>query len=263
MVFSMDVAYVYSVSDAGSMIPNVIRSIKSLSKYVDKKEIIVFFTPPTSKLSRAKLLRLAVVKETRNISKPFVFVHRSSRYGEKCHLCDVQSSTVVFLDADVVVKKDLSPLLIGDFDFSARKHFPTKQSEKGWIDQRLWFNIFRDAKSDPIPMPNAGFMIFKNYCHQKIREQWLRYVNDDKLPNACLRNNPKEQTALAIALSGKRIRWLTANEHAYCWLNEEKTDTYVLHKPFLLPKPLVNLEYAMTVYYAQIFRAFSNALFSE
>ena len=78
---------------------------------------------------------------------------------------------------------------------------------------------------EPIPMPNAGLMIFKNFCHLSIKEEWLKHVNDPYLPNACPSYyNPKEQTAIAIALSGKKIRWLTANEHAFGWLGEVNID---------------------------------------
>lgn len=49
----------YTVSDMGPMIPDVVRSIISLRKYVDKRVIVVFYTPPTSKLSWALLSRLA------------------------------------------------------------------------------------------------------------------------------------------------------------------------------------------------------------
>lgn len=96
------------------------------------------------------------------------------------------SATVVFLDADTIVKRDLVPLLEGDFDFSARKHFPTVESATGWIDERKWLEIFWNLGKEPILMPNAGFMIFKKSCHHKIREQWVSYINDDNLPNACI-----------------------------------------------------------------------------
>jgi hypothetical protein len=261
--FVMDIRYVYTVSDMGAMIPDAIRSIRSLRKYVDKKDIVVFFTPPRSKLSYAILSRLAVVKEVDNLSKPFVFFggHGLGRYGEKCHLCDVDSSTVVFLDADTIVKKDLFPLLEGDFDFSARKHFPTKESATGWIDENIWVEIFRSTGKEPVPMPNAGFMIFKKFCHHRIKEEWLKYINDDNLPNACLHHNPKEQTALALALSGKKIRWLTAKEHAFSWLGEGKIDTYVLHKKTLLPKPFDGAERILTVYSASTLKFLSEVLF--
>jgi hypothetical protein len=259
----MYTTYVYTISDTGRMIPYVVRSIRSLNKYVDKEDIIVFGTPPMSKLNYARLSKMAMVRLVQNLSKPFVFLKGqcASRYGEKCHLCDVPSSTVVFLDADTIVRKDLASLLEGDFDFSARKQFPTGESEKGAIDIEFWSEIFKNKGKTPVPMPNAGFMIFKNSYHHKIKEQWLKYINDDKLPNACSFGNPKEQTALALALStqilGTKIRWLSAKEHAFSWLGEENVETYVLHKP----KPYSFLDRKLLLWNGRIFRSISSILF--
>ena len=215
-------------------------------------------------MSLAILSRLAVVKEVDNISKPFEFVEGSGarRFGEKCCLCNVSSSTVVFLDADVIVRKDLTHLLEGDFDFSARKHFPTRKSTIGCIDEGKWSEIFRSMSKEPIPMPNAGLMIFKNFCHHSIKEEWLRHVNDPYLPNACRSDyNPKEQTAIALALSGKKIRWLTANEHAYSWLGEVNTDTYVIHKKPIMPKSLIMTEVVLWNFAGRSIRVLSRILF--
>lgn len=258
----MHATYVYTVSDTGVMIPLAVRSIRSLNKYVDKKDIIMFGTPPISKVSYARLSRIATVRLVQNLSKPFVFQDGApSRYGEKCHLCDVPSSTVVFLDADTIVRKDLAPLLEGDFDFSARKQFPTRESEKGAIDMEFWLGIFKNKGKTPVHMPNAGFMIFKNFCHHKIKEDWLKYTNDDKLPNACTFGNPKEQTALALALGTRtldmKIRWLTAREHAFSWLGEEYVETHVLHKP----KPHSFWDRKLLLWNARIFRSISSILF--
>ena len=228
---ALSASYVYTVSERGLLIPEALHSIKSLRRYVDKKDVIVFLTPPTSKSKHKQLSLLATVEEVDNLSNPFVFKRERGlgRYGEKVHLCDVQSSVVVFLDADTTVKKDLVPLLEGDFDFSAREQFPTREEAIKELDEEVWHDIFRKRGKESVPMPSAGFMIFKNFLHSRIKEQWLRYINDENLPNACRYCNPKEQTALALTLSGTKIKWLTVKEHAFRWLNEENIDTYVLH----------------------------------
>lgn len=259
----MDVKYVYTISDTGTMIPDVIRSIRSLRKYVDKKDILVFFTPPTSKLGYARVSKLASVKMVENKTKPFVYIKERGlgRYGEKCHICDVPSSTVVFLDADTLIRKDLTPLLNGDFDFSARLFFPSNISEKGWINTECWLDLFTSMGKKHVPMPDGGFMIFKNFSHHKIKEEWIKFINTDNLSNACTFGDPKELTALALALSGMKIRWLTVKEHAFSWLGEKNVETYVLHKPKFLPKPLYYLEEAFNTYTSLILRAVSNAFF--
>lgn len=234
----MSVNYVYTVSDRAFLVSEACRSIKSLRKYADRNEIIVFLTPPGSASGRARLSELAIVKEVDNLTKPFVFKKERgpAPYGEKVHLCDVNSPNVIFLDADTVVKKDLTPLLNGDFDFSARRQFPTREEETREVERKAWLQLFRERGKKAIPMPNAGFMIFKNYLHSRIKEEWLRLVNDDNLPNACLSCNPKEQTALALTVSGSKIRWLTVKEHAFRWREEEGMDSCVVHGFRLLPE---------------------------
>jgi len=225
--YKYPVKFVYTVSDRRNMISDVIRSIKSLRRFVNKEHIIVFYTPPRSKKSYEKLSRLAIVKKVPNVTKPFVFSKAigESRYGEKVHLCDVDCPNVVFLDADTIVKKNPLNLVYGNFDFSARPGNANKD-----FDMNVWEGMFAKFGAKPIPMPNTGFMIFKNWCHKEIKNLWLKLINSD-LPNPHPKNYLKEQYALAIALAvkRKRIRWMTEREHAFRWLGETNVDTYVLH----------------------------------
>jgi hypothetical protein len=229
----LDVSYVYTVSARGCLIDEALNSVKSLRRYVDKKDVIVYFTPPSDSQAVERLSQYAIVRNVDNLTKPFEFKKERppGRYGEKIHLCDVESPIVVFLDADTTVKKDPASLIEGDFDFSARRQFPSDEETAREMDEHAWSEIFERLGREPIPMPGAGFMIFKNHLHTKIREEWLGYINDDDLPNACRYCNPKEQTALALAMNGARVRWLTAKECAYKWLDEEAVDTFVLHGP--------------------------------
>ena len=238
------VKFVYTVSDIGDMIKLAIKSIKSLHKFVDKNDIIVFYTPPRSEQNYNRLSKLAIVKNVPNITKPFVcFKDRGpGRYGEKIHLCDVDCSNVVFLDADTIVKKNPLNLLHGDYDFSARPAAANCE-----FDKAIWENMFKKFGVKPILMPNAGFMIFKNYCHRDIKDLWLELINND-LPRPHSLYYHKEQYALALALAikRKRIRWMKAYEHAYLWKGEGKIDTYVLHgrtklRRRLIPKNLRKL----------------------
>jgi len=132
------------------------------------------------------------------------------------------------LDADTIVKKDLSPLLHGSFDFSAREQFPPMCHSRNF-NMKIWLSIFQQLGKDPIPVPNAGFMIFKNFLHRRIKYEWLKLTNDECLANPCTYSNLKEQSALALAVSGNGIKWMTSKEHAYRWLNEQRAETYVLH----------------------------------
>ncbi|RLI44515.1 hypothetical protein DRO69_07220 [Candidatus Bathyarchaeota archaeon] len=219
--------FVYTVTNRQKLVDQAVRSIKSLLNFVDKEDIIVFYTPPRSRRNLRKLSKVATVIEAPNLTKPFVFTEKrgASRYGEKIHLCDIDCSNVIFLDADTIVKKNILNLLNGKYDLSARIGQPLNKQ----MNKEIWQQMFTERGKDPIPIPNTGFLIFKNYCHKKIKQEWLQYINDDDLPNPHPVNNLKDQYALALAISGKQIRWMTKYEHAYRWLNEEKTDTFVLH----------------------------------
>jgi len=223
--YKFPVKFVYTLSDSGKLVSQAIKSIKSLRKFVDRENIIVFYTPPRSKRNLRKLSKLAVVKEVENISKPFVFDKSRGygRYGEKIHVCSVDCPNVIFLDTDTIVTKNPIGLLEGDYAFSARPGDANRD-----FDQNVWRNMFRKIGKEPIPMPNTGFMIFKHHCHKKIREDWLTAVNNP-LPNPHPVNNLKEQYALALAVSGEKIKWMTAREHAFGWEGEGKIDTYVFH----------------------------------
>jgi hypothetical protein len=226
---------VYSVSDNANLIPEALNSIKSLRKFVAKDDVIVIYTPPRSIKNYQALSKIATVQETENITKPFDtkgydekgLAKGLHRYGEKAHLCDINFPNVVFLDADTIVKKDISPLLDGDFDFSAR---PPKQINNTF-NPCVWKTMFDSINKQPVPMFNAGFLIFKNYLHFRIRDSWLGYINDDKLPNPNAPSNCKEQWALSMALAtvNARIKYMTFKQHALMWRGEKDLETCVLH----------------------------------
>lgn len=226
---------VYSVSDNSDLIPRALDSIRSLRKFIGRDNVIVFYTPPASIENYQALSKLANVIKTENITKPFDTrgydekgapkgVHR---YGEKIHLCDVDFPNVVFLDADTIVKKDISPLLDGDFDFFAR---PPKQINNTF-NPKVWKMMFESINKKPVPMFNAGFLIFKNYLHVRIRDIWLGYTNDENLPNPNSPSNCKEQWALSMALAtvNAKIKYMTFEQHALMWRGEKDMDTCVLH----------------------------------
>ncbi len=223
----MEVKFVYTVSDRGDMIRDVLRSIKSLRRFADREEIVVFYTPPRSQSSLEELSKLAEVKLVPNVTEPFVFRKERGpgRYGEKVHLCDVDCENVVFLDADTVVRKDIRELLQGDYDFSSR--IGEAYYEKDF-DMKIWREMFARYGAEPIPMPNAGFMIFKNWCHRDIKDLWLKFLREP-LPHP-YKYYHKDQYSLALALSltGKRIRWMTEKEHSFRWMDEPE-DAYVVH----------------------------------
>jgi len=219
------VKIVYTVSDKNYLIPNVLRSLRSVQKFCTPQNIIIFYTPPRSKENFQKLSELAIVRKVPNITNPFAAfpTKGKSHYGEKIHLCSVDDPTILFLDADTFVRKDLRPLLVGNYDFSARVG-----SGYSKMNHEVWRTMFENYGKQPIPLPNTGFMIFKNYTHKHIRREWLRFLNEN-LPNPLPHSYLKEQYALALALSDRKIKWMTSKEHAFRWEGELGWRSYVIH----------------------------------
>lgn len=217
-------AVVYTLSDVGDMIRYCLKSLRTLSRFVHKENIIVFYTPPRNRQSLKKLSKLATVIEADNITKPFIFQERRGpgRYGEKVHLCEVDRNNVIFLDCDTEVKRDLTVLLEWECDFAGRAGSMVD------FDMGVWFRMFKDRGKEPVSMFNTGFMVFRNGAHKRIRDEWISYLDDD-LPQAHPRSYQKDQYSLALALSGLNLRLMNREEHAFRWLDEEHVDTIVLH----------------------------------
>ena len=217
-------AVVYTLSDHGDMVRNCLKSLRSLSRFVDREDIIIFYTPPRTRHNLKMLLNYATVVEANNITEPFVFqdYRGPGRYGEKVHLCEVDRENVIFLDCDTEVKKDPTIILEWECDFAGRA-VPMVDFDLG-----VWFRMFRDRGKEPVSMFNAGFMVFRNGTHKRIIDEWLSYLDED-LPQAHAYFYHKDQYSLALALSGLNLRLMTREEHAFRWLDEEHVDSIVLH----------------------------------
>jgi hypothetical protein len=214
-----DYRFVYTLSDVEHLVSLTIKSIKTLRKFVDKSNIIVFCTPPMTDRSISRLSNLAIVEQVHNLTTPFsVADHKVGRYGEKLRICDVDCETVFFLDCDTTIKKNPLKLLEGDFDFSARARFTRYAQE---VEK-----MFKRYNKEPISIPNTGVMIFKNFLHRKIRSEWLSLINQDLLP---FDDYAKEEVSLALCVSGKKIKWLTPIEHSFRGSVEDTNNTIILH----------------------------------
>lgn len=207
------VKVVYSVSNKSHLIEETLKSIETLSRFVDEKDIIVFYTPPRSEETIKKLLDVAEVMLVKNISKPYAIKKNPVRCGEKCHIGDLPYREVIFLDSDTTVNRNILELVDkGDYDFSARICWGYHL-----IDTKIWESMFIKRGKNPIPMVQGGFLIFKNFCHRDIASEWLGYINDPNFPevNPCVSGQflMKDQYALSLSVSGKRIRWMSKTEH--------------------------------------------------
>jgi hypothetical protein len=215
---------VYTLSDRGNMAKQIVKSLKSLSSFVEKRDITIFLTPPRKKSTARELSKYGNVIEAPDITKPFVFspARGLGYYGEKVHLCEIESPEVIFLDCDTVVKKNIYDLLEGDYDFSARLGDNTS------LNWDVWKEYCSKHGKTPNPFFNAGFMIFKNGLHHKIQQEWLKFINED-IPKIHPQTYTKEQYALVLALDGYKIKHMDKSQHAFAWKDETEVDTYVLH----------------------------------
>lgn len=217
---------VYSLSDVRNLVDSTIRSIRSLNYFIDKDDIIVFYTPPRSKNVFNKLSKISNVIKAKNITDPFMFQkNRFGSYGEKIHLCEVDEPNIIFINSDTLVLKNPRELFVDmqyEYDVSSRVGL-------GYLDFdfNIWNKMFERIDKKPIPMLNTGFLVFMDFTHKKIMDEWLEYINME-LDNPHPTSYMKDQYAFSLAVSGLRIRYMDKNEHSFLW-NKELNDTCVRH----------------------------------
>jgi len=213
--------YVYTLSSKGIMFEHAFLSIRTLTRYVDISDIIVFFTPPRDEMHVEKLEALGVdVRKRENRTDEIVAFERPQNYGEKTWLSTVDDTEVVFLDCDTFVLGDIRETLKGDFEFKAREDEKIRQPE--------WSKMFERFDEPYLDwMPNAGFMIFKNNLHRRIGDKWTEYIHKEL--GYRHEFNHKEQYALALAVSGAETTKMSSSEHAMFWYDEFPSNGIVYH----------------------------------
>ena len=217
--------FVYTLSSRKGMVQQALRSIATLKHYVDEDKITVFYTPPYDEQDEQALSQTGVkIIKKENQTEAFN-VSRSlpeSHYGEKINLCSVDSENVVFLDCDTVIGNNIWEVLEGGFEFKAR---PAHR----FNDQKDWKQLFEERDRPYLDwMPNAGFMVFKQKAHKKIKDDWADLVNQD-LGFQMGKVNHHEQYALALAVSDLKIHEMEKKEHVLEWNEEISPDAYVYH----------------------------------
>jgi hypothetical protein len=216
--------YVYTFSSINNLPLRTLHSILGLQQYTDPNDIIVFATPPIESTDIRPLERLGVdVRQVEPATDPFAaFDEYPKSYGEKTHLCDIDSDTVVFLDCDTLIYDDPEQLTQGDFDFKARPGTASEINESGWR------NLF-ERYDKPVMswMPNAGVLVFKNGIYQELKHEWRQYLSDQLGYSKGV--NHKEQYALALAVSEYHTERMSPHEHVFEWDGERPTNGIVYH----------------------------------
>jgi hypothetical protein len=218
--------YIYTLSSKKDMVQQVIVSINSLLNFVNSEDIIVFFTPPRKSEDIELLDSIGVdVREVDNVSSPTerTVGGEVRRFGEKLHLCSVDSDTVVFLDCDTVVLSNPKSVIEGDFDFKARPgDLPFKEDS--------WRNAFEKEGLEYVDwMPNAGFMIFKNGIHQEVEEDWKNHLGKG-FEGHDLGHGPfTEQHALSFCLGNYNLEKMDEKYHCFVFGDEKTNNATVYH----------------------------------
>lgn len=223
----------YCISDKGSMIPLLIRSLQGLSRFRDRDDILVWITPPhgPKNLYEKNIGKYAKLDFKKNITEPFwANKNVSGRWGEIFQTCFVPYNNVIYIDHDTMIFRDLFELLDGDYDVS----FRVAGTFYSHYDPSAWTDYFKAWGKTPIPMPNGGFVIFKNKTHEKIRKQVLEVFNDLNIVQGLNGWCNKDEIALAVASSGLKIRWMDKQTHCFRWKFEVPfmNPPYVIHGDF-------------------------------
>jgi hypothetical protein len=232
-----ETAFVYTLSSRDKMVQQCLRSIATLKQHVPAEQIKIFYTPPYDeedeqilKDTGAELLKKDNQTEAFNVSRSLPERH----YGEKINLCSLEEENVVFLDCDTVIGNNIWEVVEGDFEFKAR---PAHM----FNDEESWKQLF-DERDRPYLdwMPNAGFLVFKQKAHKKIKDDWADLVSQD-LEFQKGKVNHHEQYALALAVSDLKIHEMEKEEHVLEWQDEKIADAYVYHIEQAAGSSVVNL----------------------
>jgi len=229
----MDYKVVYTLTDNKSFRAQIYNSIRTLYKFVKKENIVCIVNPYTNSRFISWLSKYSEIYRGNefysNLNLPI--------YKFKIEMCDIDAENIIFLDCDTLILKDITKLLDGNFDVFAREE-PCRSYNgilKPTWNQKIWehnlskFNL--PKKTYPI---NDGFVIFKNYTHKKIKNDFIKYYKlyQDKLlvsPNT-VDNMHHNEFALSMAIANYNLKYMTELEHWYGWRSEiYKKLPYVIH----------------------------------
>jgi hypothetical protein len=153
-------------------------------------------------------------------------------YGNKLHLCDTDAERAVFLDSDTVVLRPLQDLW--RFRPQALLARPGAAMAMPNWNRETWRGLCETIGARPVPMFNAGLLVFQGNSHRKLKRTWetllLRFLSGD-FPHPNPDKRMFEQWSLALAVAHDQITFaeLDSKSHAFGWLRESQVDATVFH----------------------------------
>lgn len=215
----------YTLSDINNYPVLLDQSLQTLKGKINNDKVHIAYTKPVNQKHFSKLKDQGYQIE---IKEPPI----EWRFSVKTLIGNLDCENAVFLDCDILINKDISELLKYRYRFAGRVGTGYYQEP---FDHQLWLKNFQKFNLTPIPMINAGFLIFRDGLHRQIKDDWLNflkmYVNKELKPPAGPRGN--EQYALTLAvrkhLRESDIWFLGPREHAFGWCSESE-NAYVYHK---------------------------------
>ena len=230
-----DTKVVYCVNDSRTFRAQLINSLKSLNRFMEPEDIIVIVNPPSKSKSITHLNgKLCTIYD----GDGFYESLQLPNYKYKIELCEIDCDNLIFLDTDTIIMKDITELIDGNYDFSAKEEpcRAYKGIKKPTWNDSFWKGTLKELGKPEYSIPyNDGFMIFKHRLHMKIHNDWIMYY---KYYHNKVWNSPNtvddmhhNEFALSLAVAGYKIKPMD-NEHWFGWRGQRyqhKDDIYVVH----------------------------------
>jgi hypothetical protein len=142
-------------------------------------------------------------------------------YGNKLHACDVDAERVVFLDTDTLVFSPMDRVWSGEpADVIARVAIAYDGPQ--W-DRAAWKEACDRFGGREIPMYNAGFVVFQNDAHRRLRDDWKRAIDAYRAGELRPPFDPRmsDQYGLALAIANGRlaVAEMGRSEHTFGWMD--------------------------------------------
>ncbi|MFO7713625.1 hypothetical protein [Desulfosarcina sp.] len=168
----------------------------------------------------------------------------------KTHLSRVDGDQLLFIDTDTLVFKPLHLLFATDAEDIAGR--VTTASEQPDWQPEVWKQYLRKyGAASFFPYLNTGLLYFSRGAHRRIAPLWLDITRDllARQSNPFGNRGQSNQHAFSLACGavGLSCKRLSANEHAYGWIDENYSDAYVYHTGKHFIKRVLNANQAAGV----------------